>query len=110
MPPSSQDKKPFPLSDTLRDLAVLRASDINLSSLLSEGTSNSNAQAATGKSPPDDQDKTQRTVERSYEFVKEARAAIRILHRGDVDEQGTRIDSVRGGLEEIANGLSTKES
>lgn len=105
MPAASQDKSPLPLSDTLRDLAVLRASDIDLASFLppEETSGSSTEQAQSG-----DQGKELRAVERSFEFVKEARAAIRILNRGDVDEQGARIDEAREGLEEIANGLSTK--
>ena len=105
MPAASQDKSPLPLSDTLRDLAVLRASDIDLASFLppEETSGSSIEQTQSG-----DQGKELRAVERSFEFVKEARAAIRILNRGDVDEQGARIDEAREGLEEIANGLSTK--
>jgi len=106
-PPSQDQKKPLPLSDTLRDLAVLRASDIDLSAfLLPEVTGDSNIKGPQSSG----QDEKLRSVELSYDFVKEARAAIRILNRGDVDEQGTRIDDVRGGLEEILNGLSTKQS
>lgn len=107
MSPPSQDQKPLPLSDTLRDLAVLRASDIDLSEFLlpeEAGDSNSKDPQSSGH------DEQLRFVELSYDLVKEARAAIRILNRGDVDEQGTKIDDVRGGLEEIVNGLSTKQS
>ncbi|KII92239.1 hypothetical protein PLICRDRAFT_465922 [Plicaturopsis crispa FD-325 SS-3] len=86
----SAQQKPFPLGDTLRDLALLRASDIDLSSLVPAKTT-----------PP-----TDASVERSYEFVKEARAAIRIMDRGDVDAQGARVESVREKLEDVVKGIS----
>ena len=50
-----------------------------------------------------------RYVERSFEYVREGRAAIRLLHRGDVDRQGARVDRVRGELEEILSGLGEEQ-
>ncbi|EIN11951.1 hypothetical protein PUNSTDRAFT_83821 [Punctularia strigosozonata HHB-11173 SS5] len=91
---AANSKAPLPITDTLRDLAVLRASDIDLSSLLpprpeSNGTA------------------VDKSVLESYQFVKEARAALRILNRGDVEAQGAKVEDLRGKLEDILNGLSS---
>ena len=97
--------KPLALSDTLRDLALLRVSDVNLSTLL-PATSSDSAQEATSL------DDTGRaavdySVSRSYEFATEARKAIKILNRGDVESQGTKIENVRRQLEDVLKGLET---
>jgi hypothetical protein len=97
--------KPLALSDTLRDLALLRVSDVNLSTLL-PATSSDSAQAATSS---DDTDRAavDSSVSRSYEFATEARKAIKILNRGDVESQGTKIENVRRQLEDVLKGLET---
>ena len=90
----SKDQQPLPLADILRDLALLRASDIDMAVVL-----------------PDYNDATKRdadvdtSVQRSYEFVKEARAALRIQNRGDLGSVGESVERVREGLEEILKGL-----
>lgn len=99
--------KPLPLSDTLRDLALLRVSDFDLSSLLPQpATPTGSVHTATS---PDDSEKTaiDSCVIRSYEFATEARKAIRILNRGEVDSQGSRIENVRSQLEDVLKGLET---
>jgi len=90
---SAKDKQPLPLADTLRDLAVLRASEVDLASVLSNcdgaATVDTNAESA----------------QRSYEFVKEARAVLRLQNRGDLDQHGESVERVREGLEEVVKGL-----
>lgn len=88
-----KESTPLPLSNTLGDLAILRASDVDLSAVLSGGQ-----EAHSERSD---------VVAQSYEFVSEARAALRILYRGDVDKEGERVDGVRNGLEEVLRGLAT---
>jgi len=86
--------EPLPLGDTLRDLALLRAADVDLSSCLPDTVDGS-----------EDADNTKESVTRSYEFVREARSALRILNRGEVDKQGSKVDEIRNGFEDIIKGL-----
>ena len=69
---------PLPLEKTLRDLALIRACEINLSELVP------NTQNASDELSED----SSASVERSYEFVKEARAALKLLNREEVEKQG----------------------
>lgn len=105
MPPSSKDTKPLPLSDTLHDLAILRASGVDLAGVL--GTTADDA-ASADPLTAEEQAKKQETVAKSYEFVREARAALKILNRGEVEKEGGRVDDVRNGLDEILNGLGNE--
>lgn len=98
MAPSIKDAKPFAMGDTLRDLALLRSSDIDLSSLIPV--------------PPKDKTKADEghsevegAVEGSYTFVREARAAMRLHNRGDAEAQGKRVEEIRIALEEVHSGL-----
>jgi hypothetical protein len=99
----SSKLKALPLSETLRDLALLRASDLDLSSLLpatppQAAMASDNSENASVNS----------SVAQSYEFAVEARKAIRILNRGDVDSQGGRVESIRSQLEDVLKGLEPK--
>ena len=100
----SEKKKinPLPLASTLRDLALLRASDCDLMAALPPTS------PFKGSSSNISQD-VNNSVERSYEFVKETRAAIRALHRGEVDKQSERIEDVRSRLEDVVLGLEANE-
>ncbi|THV06789.1 hypothetical protein K435DRAFT_711091 [Dendrothele bispora CBS 962.96] len=88
---TSKENKVFPPSGILKDLALLRASEIRLSSLLPNNASE------TGQDTPE--------LERSYEFVREARAAIKVHDNDAVERQAERLENVRGGLEEVLKGL-----
>jgi hypothetical protein len=93
---NSNKPNPLPLSETLRDLALLRAADLDLSTLLpSESTS-----AAVAESTP-----AEESTARSYEFVKEGRVTVRLLDRGEVDKQGARVDDIRSELEGVLKAL-----
>ena len=92
---------PLPLNETLRDLALLRSCDVDLSSLLPK---DANATTPTQQSDADT------TVERSYEFVREARAALKILNRDEVEKQGGRVESIRSTLDDVAQGLEDANS
>ena len=98
----SADTQPLPLKDTLQDLAVIRAAEIDLSSVLqSPFVENEGANA----SAPSQNAETEDFVKQSYDYVREARAAMRILHQGKADTEGGRVDAVRGELEQIVAGL-----
>jgi hypothetical protein len=93
--------KPLPLSETLRDLALLRASDVNLSSLLpTDGVGEPSTPVSA---------EVNESVERSYEFAREARAVIKIASLGGVDGQGERIEKMRARLEDVRKGLGEGE-
>jgi hypothetical protein len=93
---SSKNKQPLPLADTLRDLALLRASDVDLASVLPD---------RDGAAKPD---MNAQSVQRSYEFVKEARATLRLQNRGDLDHHGDNVERIREGLEEVVKGLEAQ--
>ncbi|KAJ7128880.1 hypothetical protein C8R43DRAFT_1026217 [Mycena crocata] len=92
----SKDAKPLSLSATLRDLAFLRVSGLDVSSLVpSPETATSSTHETTDLS-----------VERSYEFVQQARTAIRIYNRGEVTEHvGSGVEAIRTRVEELSKGL-----
>lgn len=87
---------PLPLDKTLRDLAVLRATDVDLAEILPD------------PGPQSDKSEVLRSVERSYELVKEARNALKMYNQGKVDKQGERLEAVRGELEQVLEGLGGK--
>jgi hypothetical protein len=97
---------PLNLEDTLHDLAVLRASDIDLAAILASTMPASVVPSNTTGTPHP----TDASVARSHEFAQAARAAIKIRNRGDVEAQGERVNDVRGQLEEVVEGLSTSPS
>lgn len=88
----------MPLDDTLRDLALIRACDIDLSSLVPASQVQSSRESTTGN--------IDKSVERSYEFAREARAALKILHREEAEKQGTKIEDIRNTLEDTLAGLA----
>lgn len=84
----AKSTNPLPLPDVLRDLAVLRASDVDLNSLVPT--------AGSGQDT---------VVESSYEFVREARGALGMHSRGKADTQGERVERIRSSLEELLEGV-----
>lgn len=97
-PDTVMASKPNPLSlnDTLRDLALLRACDVDFSALVAQPAADEQRSEADA------------SVDRSYEFVREARAALKVLNRGEVEQQGERVESIRGTLEDVAQGLEAQ--
>jgi hypothetical protein len=87
-------EQPLPFADILRDLALLRATDVNLAGVFSEADEVTMRDAGVESS-----------VQQSYEFVKEARAAVRIQNRGTLDGVGENLECLREGLEEVLKGL-----
>ncbi|PVF93833.1 hypothetical protein CPB86DRAFT_714552 [Serendipita vermifera] len=84
----------LPLSVTLKDLAILRASEVDLSQVLEP-------------SKPTEYDES---LQRSLEFAKEARKALKLANNGSIEHQGSRIDEVRALGEEILAVLESKEN
>lgn len=133
------NRHPFALSETLRDLAILRASDIDLDAVLDSSLGHNNGSGGLGsltstrssegaasategekgsgssgveKEKTDGamsnstSDSVDSMVERSFSFATAARAAVRILHSGTVDRQGSQVERIRGDLEDVLEGLA----
>ncbi|KDQ57654.1 hypothetical protein JAAARDRAFT_35343 [Jaapia argillacea MUCL 33604] len=102
---SSSATNPLPLGDTLRDLALLRASSIDLSSVVSAPQTSAEVPSPDHNHEAD----LEASVTRSFEFVKEARTALRILNREEVDKQGARVEEVRSKMEDAVKGLEAEQ-
>ncbi|KAI0373574.1 hypothetical protein BV20DRAFT_746378 [Pilatotrama ljubarskyi] len=100
--PTPRPVHPLPLSSTLHDLALLRASDLDLASLLPPSSSSTAAPPSDGS---DSNAAVEESVRRSLEFSREARAALRLLHTDAVEKEGARVDAVREELEDVLEGL-----
>ncbi|KAJ7251777.1 hypothetical protein B0H12DRAFT_1071816 [Mycena haematopus] len=91
----SREAKPLPLSATLRDLALLRASALDVASLVPT--------EPTLSLKPDPT--TVAAVELSWEFVQQARAAIRLYNHDEVERTGESVEAIRTKVEELSEGL-----
>ncbi|KAH8997672.1 hypothetical protein EDB86DRAFT_894868 [Lactarius hatsudake] len=96
--PRKKDVPPLALEDTLRDLAILRASGVDLPAALASTTASTVPVSTTATA-------SDTSVARSYEFARAARDAITISNRGDVEAQVERVNDVREKLENVAAGL-----
>ncbi|PIL29563.1 hypothetical protein GSI_08199 [Ganoderma sinense ZZ0214-1] len=98
---------PLPLSSTLHDLALLRASDLDFASLLPAAPPQQPPQNPDKTSPDKDKDVTavEDSVQRSIQFSQEARAALKLLHSDAVEREGSRVDQMRQKLEDAVKGL-----
>ncbi|KAI9429409.1 hypothetical protein H4582DRAFT_267979 [Lactarius indigo] len=94
-----KDAPPLALEDTLRDLAILRASSVDLAAVLASTMAPAPVSTTITATAIDT------SVSRSYEFARAARSAIKISNRGDVEAQVERVNDVREKLEEVAAGL-----
>lgn len=97
---------PLPFSETLRDLALLRASDLDFTSILSSVEEDPSSQHPSEGDVPGD---VRESVQRSYDFVHESRAALKILNRNEVEREGLRVDDVRSRIEDVLEGLDSEE-
>nr|VWP01261.1 Extracellular lipase (EC [Ganoderma boninense] len=91
---------PLPLSSTLHDLALLRASDLDFASLLPAAP-----EKAGEISSDDNVTAVEDSVQRSIQFSREARAALKLLHSDAVEREGARVDQMRQKLEDAVKGL-----
>lgn len=99
----TQPTHPLPLSSTLHDLALLRASDLDFASLLPTSSQQPDASAAASSAEEDAL--VEKSVQRSLEFSREARAALKVLHSDAVEREGARVEEVRGRLEDVVSAL-----
>jgi hypothetical protein len=95
----TKDQKALPLSNTLRDLALLRASDLDLATLVPTTLGDNTRQSDENKA-------VEASLENSYDYVRSARTVMKINDRGDVDVQGQRIEGVREKLSNVEEGLA----
>lgn len=98
---SKPPSKPLPLSDVLRDLAVLRSSGRDIPELFKipitkNDTVNGTADAAS---------QVDSSVALSYEYVQVSRAAIRLHDSGKMDMKGGKIEDTRIKYESLLEGL-----
>ncbi|KAJ4467309.1 hypothetical protein C8R41DRAFT_925856 [Lentinula lateritia] len=91
---SKKESKSFALPDVLRDLALLRVFQVRLDSLV-----------PTFPISPSRNAELDSDLEKSYQFTKEARAAIRLRNTGKVEDEAGRLEAVRSGLEEFVKGI-----
>lgn len=96
----SKDQKALSLQDTLRDLALLRASDVDLAALVPKTSSADNTQQS------DENKAIEASLENSYDYVRSARTVMKINDRGDVDVEGRHIEGVREKLSHLEEGLA----
>ncbi|KAL7281012.1 hypothetical protein ACG7TL_004314 [Trametes sanguinea] len=114
-PTGAKATHPLPLSSTLHDLALLRASDLDLAALLPPAPPASSANASsTAPTTGIDRDpadaEVEESVQKSLAFSREARAALKLLHSEAVDKEGARVDSLREKLEDVVDGLGRDAS
>lgn len=98
--PPTKPTHPLPLSSTLHDLALLRASDLDLASLLPQSPDTDGAKQASSTDAA-----VEESVQRSLQFSREARAALKLLHSDAVGREGAKVEDVRGRLEDVLAGL-----
>ncbi|KAF9264207.1 hypothetical protein L218DRAFT_256099 [Marasmius fiardii PR-910] len=97
---NSKQVQSLPLKDVLRDLAILRVSDIDLNTLLPSSSPQKASELAQRELPIEE------SLQQSYEFVREARAAIRIRDRETLDSEVSRpLERSRAALDEVVKGL-----
>ncbi|KAG2746398.1 hypothetical protein P692DRAFT_20835979 [Suillus brevipes Sb2] len=89
---------PLPLHDTLRDLALLRASSVDLSGLIADD--------ATSSQAPREVEVVEESTIQSYAFVKEARNALRMHDSGEAQKQAARIEKLQVELVDVLGSLS----
>lgn len=83
----------LPLSVTLKDLAVLKASDIDLSSVLEPSKDSSHEES----------------LQQSLDLAKEARMVMKLANNGSIENEGARIDGIRAQCEDILANLTSQE-
>lgn len=93
----SAKQNPLPLEHTLRDLAVLRASDIDLGRVLPQTQSGDSGDRQLDKS-----------VDEAVEFIRAGRETVRTNDRGSVESEGGRLERARATIEHVAAGLMTE--
>ncbi|KAJ3574662.1 hypothetical protein NP233_g1628 [Leucocoprinus birnbaumii] len=99
----SKDQKVLSLQDTLRDLALLRTSDIDLAALVPSASADAIQQSEENKA-------IEASLQSSYDYVRSARNVMKINDRGDVDAEGRRIEVIREKLSQVEEGLASGQA
>jgi len=89
---TSKSKKPLPLSDILRDLALLRGHDIPELFKAAQQSSSSDVTPS-----PNSSDLTAA----SYSYIATVRAALKLNNSGQLKAEGRRIEDIRNKYEEL---------
>ncbi len=95
----TKDQKPFALTNTLRDLALLRASDLDFAALVPTTLADETQQTEESRA-------IEESLKNSYEYVRTTRAVLKANGRGDVDLQGQRIEGIRENLSDVEKGIA----
>jgi len=93
---TSKSKKPLPLSDILRDLALLRASALDIPEIFKAAQHGSDVISPASSSP-----ESTPSVAASYNYVGKVRAAIKLNDSGKLGAEGKKIEDARGKYEEL---------
>ena len=88
---------PLPLHDTLRDLALLRASSVDLSGLVNDAVPLHSSGETEG---------VEESTIQSYTFVREARAMLRMHNSGEAQKQAAKIEKMQEELGDVLKSLS----
>ena len=94
---TSKSNKPLPLSDILRDLALLRASAHDISKIFKAAQQRSDVISPTSSSP----EESTPSVAASYNYVATVRAAIKLNDSGKLGAEGKKIENARNKYEEL---------
>ena len=93
---TSKSRKPLPLSDILRDLALLRASALDIPEIFKAAQQGSDVISPTSSSP-----ESTPSVAASYNYVATVRAAIKLNDSGMLGAEGRKIEDARNKYEEL---------
>ena len=96
---TSKSGKPLPLSDILRDLALLRASALDIPEIFKaaqQGSESFDVISPTSSSP-----ESTPSVGASYNYVATVRAAIKLSDLGKLGAEGKKIEDARNKYEEL---------
>jgi hypothetical protein len=92
----SKSRKPLPLSEILRDLALLRASALDVPKIFKAAQQDSDVISPTSTSP-----ESAPSVAASYNYVATVRAAIKLKDSGKLGAEGEKIEDARNKYEEL---------
>ncbi|CAA7259244.1 unnamed protein product [Cyclocybe aegerita] len=92
---AKESVKSLPLANVLQDLAILRASGMEIPQALTSPM----------RPVPATPELNSSSVSTSYEFIRYSRGAIKLQHSGKVEVEGQRIEEIRIKYETLCNVL-----
>jgi len=98
---TSKSKKPLPLSDILRDLALLRASGHDVPEIFKASHQSSDAAPSSNSSCSALTVEFSDSVVASYNYIATVRAALKLNNSGKLETEGKKIEDVRNKYEEL---------